>query len=327
METFILDGDWGGDEMQLAAVLLSQPQQANILGVTSVFGNASLEHCTRNARDILHFLKASSIPVYAGAANPSGTQPSEGDGAHGDNGLGGVSLPASPAPHTSLSACDFILQTLRAQPAHSVTITASGPLTNIAQALAKDPDTMRRVKRIIVMGGCMNDIPAHDMPLRRGNITPHAEFNFYVAPHDAHTVMQSGLPITLIPMDCSQQLAFTDENRQQLTRSLMRDPHKKAVVMAMTSCADTLDQSKFGSNQFMHDVHCALFALYPNLYTTSLMGVGVLHDGDQKGRSEACKVGPAIEVAHKLKDPKTAFDIVRKSLETCLFPARDRVRA
>lgn len=325
MEQFIIDGDWGGDEMQLAAVLLAQPERAHILGATSVFGNAALTHGTNNARDLLHFLNASDIPVYEGAACPTGEQPPKGDDAHGDTGLGTVKLAPSPAPRTQKSAVDFILETLRTQPEHSVTITATGPLTNIAQAFEQDPATMRRVKRVIAMGGCLRDLPARDMPIRRGNITPHAEFNAYMAPQDANTVFGSGLPITLVPMDCSQQLAFSIPNRSKLTHALKRNPTKMRTIERLSCAADWIDQQKFGSNQFMHDVHCALIALYPELYSTDFSAVEVTTQGAMRGFTMPLP-GADITVARALEKPDTAFDIVVESLKHCIIAQRQQAR-
>ena len=323
MDQYIIDGDWGSDEMLLAAVLLNAPEHYKILGATSCFGNAPVKNCTENARRLLHFLGAPHIEVFQGAASPTNEPAPVGDDAHGHDGIGGVHLPLprTTAPRPAMSAVDFILETLRVQPAHSVTITATGPLTNIAQAFAKDPNTMRRVKQIIIMGGCLRDIPAKDRPTRRGNITPHAEFNFYMAPQDANTVLASGLPITLAPMECTQQLAFTTENRMQLNNALRRDPIKMNAVRRLTCVSDAIDQEKFGSKQFLHDVHCALIALHPELYETRVAGVHVSTDDAMRGFSSTSPFG-SVRVATELKDPKRAFNIVCDSLQQRLITPR-----
>lgn len=319
MEQMIIDGDWGGDEMQLAAVLLAHPERAHILGATTVFGNASVHHCTRNARNLLHFLGVSHIPVYAGAAHPLHAVLHGGDNAHGDDGMGSVKLTPSPAPITKTPAVDFLLDTLRDRPEQSVTITATGPLTNIAEAYTREPETMRRVKRIIIMGGCTQELTAHDMPTRRGNITPHAEFNMYMAASDAKTVLESGLPITMVPMECSQSLAMTMPRRMQLIDALKRDPLKMRTVERLASCANWIDQKKFNSDQFMHDVHCALIALYPELYETKPASIQVETSGERIGQTHAVD-GSAVELAQCLKNANAAFDIVKESLRTCLIP-------
>ena len=324
-EKIIIDGDWGSDEMQLAAVLLAHPERADILGATAVFGNASHHYVLQNASDILHFLKAGHVPVYPGAKRPSDSTGFEGDGAHGNTGLGHATLAPSPVPPKQQDAADYILDTLRHEPARSVTITATGPLTNLANAWRKDPDTMRRVKQIVVMGGCTEDLPAADRPTRRGNITLDAEFNFYMAPGDAQTVMQSGLPITLMPMNCTQQLSLTPARDKQLSHALMRHPEARKAVLGMMRGPATLDREKFGASPFMHDVHCALYVLHPELYRTERGSVTVATDAARQGRSEAvADVQGSTTIATGLNDPERAFGLVSGALEKRILPARGR---
>src|SRR5690554_1886439 len=95
----IIDGDWGGDEMQLAAVLLAHPEQVKVLGATATFGNTNHDQVLKNAGNILHFLRASEVPYFPGARVPTGVeeQPA-GDGAHGEDGIGNVNLPSAIRP-------------------------------------------------------------------------------------------------------------------------------------------------------------------------------------------------------------------------------------
>jgi len=188
----IIDGDWGADEFQLSAVALAR--DISILGATSTFGNVSQPLVFENARRILSFLGAENIRLFKGAVAPSDQEtPLLGDGAHAV-----IEFLPPPDSHSleQQDSSDFILETLASNPPRSVNITASGPLTNIKLALERDAQTMTRVNRLVIMGGCTVDIKAVDMPFRRGNITPHAEFNFQQAAADAKAVMESGLPIT-----------------------------------------------------------------------------------------------------------------------------------
>ena len=265
----IIDGDWGGDEMQLASVLIANPDQVEIVGATATFGNARHEHTFENGRNILHFLKASHIPCYPGALCPTGVKEQPiGDGAHGLTGLGNVELAPSPAARETTQAVDFILKTLKNNPPHTVTITTSGPLTNIAQALKKDPETMKRVKEIVTMGGCTADMAGADIPIRRGNITHHAEFNFQQAPQDAYDVMTSGLPITLLPMNCTHQLTVTPEREAAVAAAFQSNPKVKNALIGMMTAPRALEMKKFGIPPVMHDVNCALYLLHPEQYQT-----------------------------------------------------------
>ena len=320
-EKIIIDGDGGGDEMQLASVFLANHDRCEVIGTTSVFGNVDHETVFRNMRNIVSFLHAPEIPCYPGATGPTGESPLEGDGAHGRNGLGGAILPDSPAPIETKQAVDFILEQLRAKPPGTITITASGPLTNIAQAFRRDPETMRRAKQIVIMGGCTTDLQAKDMPLRRGNITEHAEFNFQQAACDARTVMESDLPITLLPMNCTQQLSFTPERRNRVAEAFAPRPDLHEPLLTMLSAAQALDQAKFGADAFMHDVHCALYTLYPELYQTQHGAVHVATDREKRGRTEFVEGPSNIRVAIAAKDPDALFEHFFQSITHCLEPS------
>ncbi|MGD9639440.1 MAG: nucleoside hydrolase [Alphaproteobacteria bacterium] len=315
----IIDGDWGGDEMQLASVLLAD-NQIEIVGATACYGNAGIDHVFNNGRNIMHLLDADNIPVYRGAGGPMNGAHVEEDVAHGEDGVGGVVLKPSPVPVEKKNAVDFILEQLRSNPEGTVTITASGPLTNIAMAFKKDPKAMMRVKDIIVMGGGVAGIKAADMPVRLGNITKNAEFNFYSAPEDADMVLNSGLPITLLPMNCTRKLTFTPERQEALKESLNFDKDAQEKIFDMMCAPADLDRRKFNSDPTMHDVHCALYFLHPELYSTFKGNVSVIREkGEELGRS---KLKPnkdgRLNVAMKIKDANKCFDIFLKSITKVL---------
>lgn len=322
-QKIIVDGDFGGDEMQLLAVLLGQPEKFSILAATAVFGNTSHEQVLKNAGSILRLLNADKkIPRYAGSKFPSGADMPEGDGAHGEDGVGGVVLPLSDVPPASGHAIDFILGELEKNPPGTITITATGPLTNIALAYQKNPEVMRRVKEIIIMGGCTAEIPAYDMPLRQGNITPFAEFNFYMAPLDAAIVLESGLPIILFPMNCTQQLAFTPEREEKLRALLFSEPEKCDQLIAMMKAAEWLDKLKFNSYNFMHDIHTALFITDRTQYT-GRRGYIVVEANEKmsnKGHSNFSPVENGnIFVLEKVLDADRLYDIFLHNLENTML--------
>lgn len=318
-EKVIIDGDWGSDEFQLASVLLAHPEQVEILGTTTVYGNTIRAKVNRNALRLLHFLGASHIPVYPGAAHPSNEASWGLDGAHGNSGIGKVKLDSSPTFLRRRQAVDFILQAIRENPGQ-ITITASGPLTNLYHAFAQEPHTMRKVKQIIVMGGCLADLPAKDMSIRRGNITPHAEFNFHTAPHDAQIVLNSGLPITLLPMNCTQDISFTNERQQLLASTYQGNVAAMEKIRGLMLVPVKIDLKKFNSTPFMHDIHCALNLLYPDLYSyeEQLHHVVLNLHGETKGRTELTGEVGNIRVATGQKDPDKLFEIYVKSLQKCI---------
>ena len=320
LKRVIIDGDWGGDEMQLAAVLLAHHDDVTVLGATAVFGNAAHSDVLRNAGDVLSLLNAEDIQYHPGAEGPTGRQPLAGDGAHGANGVGGILLPQTTSEPQHKHAVDYILETLKSEPRGTVTITATGPLTNVAQAYTRDQETMARVKEIVIMGGCTELMAARDMPERGGNITPSAEFNFYMAAQDAQTVMNSGLPITLLPMNCTHQLTFTPERKQMLFDALAAYPDKRDVIINLITAPADLDQAKFGLAPVMHDVHTALYLVRPELYAPPVPGtIAITLDGELRGHSEFTPSDNGnVRVMQTLRDPNAAFTIVLDSIKHCL---------
>ena len=329
MEKVIIDGDWGGDEMQLAAVLLANPDRVQVLGATCVFGNTDHDQVVENARDIMHFLRSANIPVYPGAKGPSDSEPLEGDRAHGSDGIGNVNLDKSPVPYEAQQSVDFILEQLRSNEPGTVTITASGPLTNIAQAIRRDPEAMKRAKQIIIMGGCTHDMPAHDIAVRRGNITHFGEFNFQQAAADAQEVMQSGLPITLLPMNCTHQLTVTPSRQDIIAQTYSTNPKVKNALLGMMTAPAHLDRAKFNSDPVMHDINCALFLLHPEGYQATRGDVNVLPKDtvewpfSKTGHTEFAE-NPAsnITVATSMLDPDRFFDVFMESITSRIPPQR-----
>jgi purine nucleosidase len=360
-ENVIMDGTWGGDIMQPCATLLAN--NVNIVGVTSVFGNTNVRQATTNAHQILHLLNADYIPIYKGAKAQTGAEePQEGDNAHHADGKGGAILdpvmarnkPPAKKYGSDNDAVNFILQEIEDKPGQ-VTIHASGPLTNIAQAIKLRPDIMAKVKRIIIMGGCTTAMAAHDVTpadtatgkdKRSGNITRSSEFNFYMAPEDAQTVMSSGLPITLMPMNCAHQLTVTPE-REKAIRALIKDADALDAVLKMMTAPAALDRAKFNSCPFMYDVNCAFYLLHPELYNTERGTVTVatkpattaqMHDlpytlGDGReflGHTEfSADTNGRTTVATGLKNPEAEtadklFDVLLASLAQCIQQEKKR---
>jgi len=322
MEQLIIDGDFGGDEAQLLIVALAAHKHISVIGLTCVFGNAPLDSVTKNAGSILRFLNVDKdIPHFIGAAHPSNrTANVDGDNAHGEDGIGGVVLEKSAITPRDTYAVDFILETLKNVPDETVTISATGPLTNISLAIQKDPETMKRVKEILIMGGCTAEMPAHDRPMRQGNITPFAEFNFYMAPYDAQIVFNSGLPITLFPMNCTHQLAFTPERQNLLRQAMAHEPEKAEKLIAMMRAAEWLDQMKFNSYNVMHDIHTALYRRNPKNYQGQRGRIEITVDKDpthsMNGHSRFIP-DPAgnVMAMEKITNPDLGFSIFIDSVQ------------
>src|SRR5271169_35554 len=172
-----------------------------MLGVVAVAGNLPLAQTERNARLVCELAGRPEIVVYAGCARPILRPPVLASAIHGDSLGERLGLPE---PATRLQAqhgVDFIIETVRAAEPGSITLCALGPLTDIAVALVKAPDIAGRIGELVIMGGAAFEL---------GNVTPAAEFNIHVDPHAAEIVLDSGVPLTMLPLDVTHQLITTE---------------------------------------------------------------------------------------------------------------------
>ena len=198
----ILDVDTGVDDALAIALALRSPT-LQVVGITTVSGNVDLDQATANTLLTLDVLGAPPIPVVRGAAEPLARRaPLTAAHVHGNDGLGGV---RSRYPVSSRRATEgaprFLLEMIRRHPG-VLTLVATAPLTNVAQALREDPDTMRQLGGITVMGGALR-VP--------GNVGPVSEFNFAVDPDAAAIVVRARLPLRLVPLDVTEQVALTED--------------------------------------------------------------------------------------------------------------------
>jgi inosine-uridine nucleoside N-ribohydrolase len=200
MHKIVIDTDPGIDDAQAIAFACAHPQ-IELLGLTTVFGNASIDITTKNALVILKTFGQLHIPVAKGASEPlhQVRRPSP-DFVHGQDGLGNLDLQESGDKPISLTAAEFIVQQANAQPGQ-VTVVAIGPLTNIALALALDPELPSKLRELVVMGGTVK---------APGNVTPLAEANFINDPHAADEVLAHDWPLTIIGLDVTLQTIVTD---------------------------------------------------------------------------------------------------------------------
>src|SRR5437773_2197939 len=148
----LIDTDPGTDDA-VAILLALAAAELEVLGLVTVAGNLPLALTERNARALLELAGRPEIPVYAGCPRPMGPGHVTAEHAHGTGGLGQLELPAPQIPLRPQHGVDFLIETLRAAAPRSVTICALGPLTNIATALIKAPETAGRMAGLVVMGG------------------------------------------------------------------------------------------------------------------------------------------------------------------------------
>jgi len=202
----ILDCDPGIDDA-LAIVYAVGSPELDLVGITTVAGNVSLEKTTNNALRVRDYLGASAVPVVAGSAKPLLRPPLSAEHVHGDNGLGWAELPPPVAAVRPGQASDFIIETVLTAPGE-ITLVAVGPLTNIALALLREPALATHVRDFVIMGGSSS----------RGNVTPAAEFNIASDPEAASIVFSAGWTVTMVGLDVTRQAIASQAVQARLRR-------------------------------------------------------------------------------------------------------------
>ena len=201
----ILDCDPGHDDA-LAILLAVADPAVDLLAVTTVAGNQTVEKCTVNARRVLSLAGVSEVPVARGADRPLVRRLRIADDVHGTTGLDGPAFTGEPSvPELPYSAHELLVDVLRSRPA---TIVATGALTNVARLLAEEPSLARNITEIVWMGGSTD----------RGNIAPLAEANACVDPEAADLVVRSGVPFTMCGLNVTHQALVTDDVLARLER-------------------------------------------------------------------------------------------------------------
>ena len=186
----VVDCDPGHDDAIALLLALASPE-VELLGVTTVHGNQTLDKTTENALRVLELVGRSDVPVARGADRPLVRDLHVAAHVHGDSGLDGPALPAATARPLQQGAVDFLLEHVTPD----VVLVAVGPLTNVALAL----DRGLRPQRIVLMGGAIAE----------GNMTPAAEFNIWADPEAAQRVFRAGLPVTMIGLDVTHGALLT----------------------------------------------------------------------------------------------------------------------
>jgi inosine-uridine nucleoside N-ribohydrolase len=203
-QKIILDCDPGIDDA-LAIVFAWGHPDLDLLGVTTVAGNVSLDKTTANALRVCEFIGAVDVPVVAGSPRPLLRPPLTAHRPHGESGLAGARLPPPANPPRGGHAADFVTETIGAAPGE-ITLIATGPLTNVALAVRRQPDLVRLVRDFVIMGGSAG----------RGNVTPAAEFNIAADPEAAAIVFGAGWTVTMVGLDVTLRARAGPAVRQRL---------------------------------------------------------------------------------------------------------------
>lgn len=270
----IIDTDPGVDDF-IAILMAIRSDDLDLLGLTTVGGNTSLENATLNALRTLEAGESSDIPVAVGAAEGRVRPFIYAGHFHGETGLA-MALPVPGTMPLETPAVEWLAEILTERP-NAITLLPIGPITNIARLIDEHPAAAKRIDRMIVMGGAV------DCP---GNATDFAEFNTWNDPESAAVVFDAGIKTTLIGLDVCNQVAFTRENI-----------HKG--VGPGRAMMDAWFEEHPDSEEFhLCDPLAVAVAIDPTLVRTEAISLAVdTSGGIERGNTTRRENGPQIDVA------------------------------
>jgi len=193
----ILDCDPGHDDA-LAILLAHGNPELDLVGITTVAGNQTLDRTTLNARRVCTVAGIRDVPIAAGCDRPLLRELVTAGEVHGATGLDGPEWPEPEVPVEPAHAVELLVDLLMSAPGE-ITLVATAPLTNVAMAVRREPRIVGAVREVVLMGGSYT----------RGNQTPAAEFNVYVDPEAAAIVFEAGWPVTMVGLDLTHQAPAT----------------------------------------------------------------------------------------------------------------------
>jgi purine nucleosidase len=198
----IIDCDPGVDDGVALLLAFAAGDALELRGITTVAGNVGAALTARNACLIREIAAREDVPVFAGCTRPLVREPVEAGHFHGESGLGALPITTPRVGIESEHAVDFLLRTLRAAPPASISLVITGPMTNVAEAITRDPAVLRGVREFAIMGGARSE---------GGNVTASAEYNIHADPQAAQIVFNAGPPVFAFGLDATHQVRATPQ--------------------------------------------------------------------------------------------------------------------
>jgi inosine-uridine nucleoside N-ribohydrolase len=285
----MIDCDVGVDDA-LALILAFHSTELEVKAVTGVNGNVPLNQVFENIQKVLSLIRPQAKPLIAkGADQPLRGKTIYAHSVHGKSGLGEAKIELRAgeewwviAPHPA----DQLMTTMARQYPNELTLIATGPLTNLALALQKDPKGMKKLKEVVIMGGAVRT---------RGNITPYAEFNIFSDPFAAKIVFESRLLITLVPLDVTHRVTLSPQWMEEKIAPL-RNSFSKFTIEA--TGYDTVAQ-EFQNKQriYLHDPLAVGVVIDPDLVKKERVAIHVeTEEGEHYGQTAEVEEGMKTDV-------------------------------
>ena len=272
----ILDCDPGHDDA-VALLLAARHPAIELLAVTTVAGNQSVDKTTRNALKVLSLANLRHIPVARGIDRPLVRPPKHAPDIHGESGMDGPSLPEPDFGPVAAHAVDLLIELLLNSDG-DITLVHTGPLTNIAAAIRKQPAILPKIKAISLMGGAIG----------LGNVTPKAEFNIYADPEAAAIVFACGRPLTVSTLEVTHQALATEAVVSRLRSANLRVANFVADLLVFF---DETYRRVFGFEAPpLHDPCAVAAVIDPDILKADMMHVEIEIGGTWTSGSTVCDV-------------------------------------
>jgi purine nucleosidase len=271
----VIDTDPGVDDALAIFLALASPGEIEVVGLTTVFGNAAVEVTTRNALHLLDIAGRTDIPVAAGACAPiAGNYLGPVAHVHGADGMGdGEPLPTPSRSTLDVTAAEFLCRTVAAQPG-AVTILSVGPLTNLALALRLWPCLARNVAKVVVMGG---------NALVPGNATPAAEANMHNDPEAADLVFGAEWPVAMVGLDVTHKVNLTGREIDRITAR--GTPTARHIARTLPLYRAFFERTNRLDGIYLHDPSAVAYLIDPGLFRTEAWPIRVETQGMSRGKT------------------------------------------
>lgn len=272
-QKIIIDTDPGVDDAMAIFFALRSPE-LEVIGLTTIFGNVHTDLATFNALRLLEIADRTDIPVARGSDNPL-TRPFKGPVpfVHGDDGQGNVNLPPPKTKRISGAAAKFIVDQVRKFPGE-ITLVPIGPLTNLALALRLDPNIMKNVKEVVLMGG---------NALAPGNATPAAEANVYNDPEAADLVFSAYWPVTMVGLDVTHTVNMTPTHLDHYAKA--DNPLAQHITRIVPHYRRYFENAYGIKGIYVHDSSAIAYLIDPSLFKVERWPICVETMGISRGKT------------------------------------------
>ena len=285
----MIDCDVGVDDA-LALILAFHSPELDVKAVTGVTGNVPVEKVFENIQKVLSLIQPRNKPLIArGADQPLAGKPVYAYSVHGRDGLGGAKRNRRGGENRwelFPGRADELLTKMARQYPGEMSLIATAPLTNLALALQREREGIGKLKEITIMGGAVRT---------GGNITPSAEFNIFSDPLAAKIVLESGLPITLVPLDVTHQVSLAPQWMEERVKPI-RNSFSRFLIEA-TGYRSTTHRFRNGELFYLHDPLAVGVVIDPTLVKKERLPIDVeIQEGEHYAKTSEAKEGPKVGV-------------------------------